>query len=160
SGRRGAGRWHAARRRACRAHRIRVAGGTGRDPRRLSHGRARPHPRRGRGTEDSPPGGPRRRGRPPPRRTTPRDPHRGVRVTALLVAILLIAGNAFFVAGEFSLISARRTVLEPMAATSRRAAMALSAMSQIPLAIAGAQLGVTICSLGLGAIAEPAIAHL
>jgi CBS domain containing-hemolysin-like protein len=81
-------------------------------------------------------------------------------VTTLLVAILLLAGNAFFVAGEFSLISARRTVLEPMAATSRRAAMALSAMSQIPLAIAGAQLGVSICSLGLGAIAEPAIANL
>ena len=37
---------------------------------------------------------------------------------------------------------------------------ALSAMNQIPLMIAGAQLGITICSLGLGAIAEPALAHL
>lgn len=78
----------------------------------------------------------------------------------LLIAVVLLLGNAFFVAAEFSLISARRTVVEPLATTSRRAQMALSAMAQIPLAIAGAQLGVTICSLGLGAIAEPAMAHL
>jgi CBS domain containing-hemolysin-like protein len=78
----------------------------------------------------------------------------------LLIAIVLLLGNAFFVAGEFALISSRRTVVEPMATTSRRAAMALRAMEQIPLAIAGSQLGVTICSLGLGAIAEPAAAHL
>jgi CBS domain containing-hemolysin-like protein len=47
-----------------------------------------------------------------------------------------------------------------MASTSRRAQLALRAMSEIPLTIAGAQLGVTICSLGLGAVAEPALAHL
>jgi CBS domain containing-hemolysin-like protein len=81
-------------------------------------------------------------------------------VSEFLVVLLLLAGNAFFVAGEFALISARRTVLEPMAATSRRAQLTLRAMSEIPLLIAGAQLGVTICSLGLGAIAEPALAHL
>jgi CBS domain containing-hemolysin-like protein len=77
----------------------------------------------------------------------------------LLVAILLLLGNAFFVGGEFSLIASRRTVVEPQAATSRRARAALRAMDQIPLMIAGAQLGVTVCSLGLGAIAEPALAH-
>jgi CBS domain containing-hemolysin-like protein len=78
----------------------------------------------------------------------------------LFIVIILLLGNAFFVAAEFSLISSRRTVLEPMAATSRRAQIAMSAMSQIPLMIAGSQLGVTICSLGLGALAEPSLSHL
>jgi CBS domain containing-hemolysin-like protein len=78
-----------------------------------------------------------------------------------LVAVLLLVGNAFFVAAEFSLIAARRTVIEPLAHTgSRRARAALRAMGRIPLMIAGAQLGITICSLGLGAIAEPALAHM
>ena len=77
----------------------------------------------------------------------------------LLVTVVLLLGNAFFVGSEFALIASRRTVIEPLAATSRRARMALSAMNQIPLMIAGAQLGITICSLGLGAISEPAIAH-
>jgi CBS domain containing-hemolysin-like protein len=81
-------------------------------------------------------------------------------VTNLLIVLLLLVGNAFFVAGEFALIAARRTVVEPLAASSKRARLALRAMEQIPLMIAGSQLGVTICSLGLGAIAEPALAHL
>src|SRR5690348_18382434 len=80
-------------------------------------------------------------------------------MNSLLIALLLLAGNAFFVAGEFALIASRRTVVEPMAGDSNRARLALRAMSQLPLMIAGAQLGVTICSLGLGAIAEPALAH-
>ncbi|WP_170323972.1 hemolysin family protein [Cryptosporangium phraense] len=79
----------------------------------------------------------------------------------LAVTFLLLLGNAFFVAGEFALIASRRTQLEPLAALgSRRASAALKAMTQIPLMIAGAQLGITICSLGLGAIAEPTLAHL
>jgi CBS domain containing-hemolysin-like protein len=78
----------------------------------------------------------------------------------ILVTILLLLGNGLFVGGEFSLIASRRTALEPLAATSRRAQWALSAMNQIPLMIAGAQLGITICSLGLGALAEPALAHV
>ncbi|GLY99230.1 hemolysin family protein [Actinoplanes sp. NBRC 103695] len=78
----------------------------------------------------------------------------------LLVTALLLLGNALFVGGEFALIASRRTALEPLAATSQRARWALAAMSQIPLMIAGAQLGITICSLGLGAISEPALAHL
>jgi CBS domain containing-hemolysin-like protein len=79
---------------------------------------------------------------------------------SLLLAAALLVGNAFFVGAEFALIASRRTVLEPLAATSKRARWALSAMNQIPLMIAGAQLGITICSLSLGAIAEPALAHL
>jgi CBS domain containing-hemolysin-like protein len=81
-------------------------------------------------------------------------------MTNFLITVLLLLGNAFFVAGEFSLIASRRTVIEPMAETSRRARTALRAMGQIPVMIAGAQLGITICSLGLGALAEPALAHL
>jgi CBS domain containing-hemolysin-like protein len=76
------------------------------------------------------------------------------------VSVLLLLGNAFFVGAEFSIIASRRTVVEPMAAASRMARAALRAMNEIPLMIAGAQLGITICSLGLGALAEPALAHL
>ena len=76
------------------------------------------------------------------------------------VVIILLLGNAYFVAAEFSLISARRTAIEPEAAHSQMARTALRAMEQIPLMIAGAQLGVTVCSLGLGAIAEPAVSRL
>jgi CBS domain containing-hemolysin-like protein len=81
-------------------------------------------------------------------------------MTKLLVTILLLLGNGVFVGGEFALIASRRTAIEPLAATSKRARWALSAMNQIPLMIAGAQLGITICSLGLGALAEPSLAHL
>ncbi|MGH3735675.1 MAG: hemolysin family protein [Micromonosporaceae bacterium] len=79
---------------------------------------------------------------------------------ALAVTVVLLLGNGFFVGSEFALIASRRTVVEPLAETSGRARLALRAMNQIPLMIAGAQLGITICSLGLGAIAEPALAHL
>jgi magnesium and cobalt exporter, CNNM family len=78
----------------------------------------------------------------------------------LVLAVLLLLGNAFFVGAEFCMIASRRTVVEPLAASSPRARLALRAMGDIPLMIAGAQLGITICSLGLGAIAEPALAHL
>jgi CBS domain containing-hemolysin-like protein len=78
----------------------------------------------------------------------------------LFVAVLLLLGNGFFVGAEFALIASRRTVVEPLTARSARARMALRAMNDIPLMVAGAQFGITICSLGLGAIAEPAIAHL
>jgi CBS domain containing-hemolysin-like protein len=78
----------------------------------------------------------------------------------LLTVVLLLLGNAFFVGAEFAVIASRRTVLVPQAASSNRARLALRAMGQLPLMIAGSQLGVTVCSLGLGAIAEPALAHL
>ena len=81
-------------------------------------------------------------------------------MTKVLVTILLLLGNGVFVGGEFALIASRRTALEPLAATSKRARWALSAMNQIPLMIAGAQLGITICSLAIGALAEPALAHV
>lgn len=80
-------------------------------------------------------------------------------MSGILITVALLLGNAFFVGAEFALIASRRTVLEPMARESRRAGWALSAMNQIPLMIAGAQLGITICGIGLGALSEPVIAE-
>jgi CBS domain containing-hemolysin-like protein len=74
-------------------------------------------------------------------------------------SILLLLANAFFVGASFALVSARRSRIEPLAATSRRARRTLQAMDRLPELMAGAQLGITICSVGLGALAEPAIAH-
>ena len=82
-------------------------------------------------------------------------------LTALVVAVLLLAANAFFVGAEFALISARRTQIEPRAAAgSRVARTTLRAMENVSLVMAGAQLGITVASLGLGALGEPAVAHL
>lgn len=81
--------------------------------------------------------------------------------TALLVGIALLLGNAFFVGAEFAIISARRSQIEPLAdAGERRAKVTLRGMERVSLMLAGAQLGITVCSLGLGAVAEPALAHL
>jgi CBS domain containing-hemolysin-like protein len=79
---------------------------------------------------------------------------------ALLLTFVLLALNAFFVAAEFALISARRTKIEPLVTTSRAARTTLRAMERVSLVMAGAQLGITACSLGLGAVGEPAVAHL
>jgi CBS domain containing-hemolysin-like protein len=80
---------------------------------------------------------------------------------SLLVLLLLLAGNAFFVGAEFAIITARRDRLESLADRgSVRARTAIRAGRQLPLLIAGAQLGITLCSLGLGAIGEPAVAAL
>jgi CBS domain containing-hemolysin-like protein len=82
-------------------------------------------------------------------------------LTAILLGVLLLALNAFFVGAEFALISARRTQVEPRAAAGSRAARTtLRAMENVSLMMAGAQLGITVCSLGLGAIAKPAVEHL
>jgi CBS domain containing-hemolysin-like protein len=79
---------------------------------------------------------------------------------ALLLTFGLLAANAFFVGAEFALISARRSQIEPAAQQgSRMAKTTLRAMEDISLILAGAQLGITVCSLALGAVSEPAIAH-
>ncbi|NYI47255.1 CBS domain containing-hemolysin-like protein [Nocardioides aromaticivorans] len=81
--------------------------------------------------------------------------------SGVLLAVVLLAANAFFVGAEFALISARRSQIEPRAqAGSRMAAITLTAMEQVSQMMAGAQLGITVCSLGLGAVGEPALAHL
>ena len=81
--------------------------------------------------------------------------------TALAVAAILLLGNAFFVGAEFALVSARRTQIEPMAeGGSRMARTTLKAMENMSLVIGVNQLGITVCSLVLGAVGEPAVAHL
>lgn len=82
-------------------------------------------------------------------------------LTGILVAVALLAANAFFVGAEFALVSARQTQIEPKVADGSRAArVTLRAMQQVSLMMAGAQLGITVASLGLGAVGEPAVAHL
>lgn len=78
-------------------------------------------------------------------------------VTAATVA--LIALSAFFVAAEFALISAKRHRLEDAAPKSRSARAALRSSSEVTLLLAGSQLGITICTLALGAITKPAVHH-
>ncbi|MEV1023251.1 hemolysin family protein [Streptomyces sp. NPDC050264] len=79
----------------------------------------------------------------------------------LAIGALTLLTNAFFVGAEFSLISVRRSQIEPRAqGGSRRALSTLWALEHISAMLATAQLGITISSLVLGAVAEPAIAHL
>lgn len=80
---------------------------------------------------------------------------------ALVLTAFLLLFNAFFVGAEFALVSARRAKVEPLAVTgNRRAKITLRAMERVSLMMAGAQMGITVCSLLLLVIAEPAIAHL
>lgn len=79
----------------------------------------------------------------------------------IALTVALLALNALFVASEFALIAARRSQLELHAATgSRRAHAALGSMQRLSLMLAGAQLGITVCSLALGAVGEPLITEL
>lgn len=78
---------------------------------------------------------------------------------AVVMAVLLLVVNGAFVALEFSLVGSRRTRLASMAeAGDTRAEMAVEAMRSVDLELAGAQLGITMASLGLGLTAEPALA--
>ncbi|MFE7273386.1 hemolysin family protein [Streptomyces sp. NPDC057623] len=84
-------------------------------------------------------------------------------MTALQLAIgaLTLLTNAFFVGAEFALVSVRRSQVEPRAHEGdKRARMTLWALEHLSAMMATAQLGITVSSLVLGAVAEPAIAHL
>ena len=74
-----------------------------------------------------------------------------------LATIALIALSALFVIMEFALLGARRHRLEEMAATSPSARAALRGMNDLTLMLAGAQLGITLCTFALGAITKPAV---
>lgn len=79
----------------------------------------------------------------------------------VVVAVLLLLANAFFVAAEFALIAASPAKLEKLAlAGDPRAKLALRAGREVSLMLSGAQLGITMASLGLGFVAEPAVARL
>jgi CBS domain containing-hemolysin-like protein len=84
-----------------------------------------------------------------------------VAIAALAATIALVAVNGFFVATEFALLAARRDRIEPEADEGRLSArLALRSMGSLGTMLAGTQLGVTIASLGLGAVAEPAVASV
>jgi CBS domain containing-hemolysin-like protein len=75
--------------------------------------------------------------------------------------VILLAVNAFFVGAEFAIISARRSQIEPRAeAGSRAAKTVLWAMEHATLMLAASQLGITVCSLLILNVSEPAIHHL
>ncbi|MPY09475.1 hemolysin family protein [Arthrobacter bussei] len=75
--------------------------------------------------------------------------------------VVLLMGNAFFVGAEFAVMSARRSQIEPLAdAGSKRARTTIWAMEHVSLMLACSQLGITVCSLLILQVAEPAIHHL
>ena len=81
--------------------------------------------------------------------------------TALLVSLLLLVLNAFFVAAEFALVASKRHRLEVLAERGSVAARAaVRGSRELSLMLAGAQLGITLCTLGLGSLAKPAVAEL
>jgi CBS domain containing-hemolysin-like protein len=84
-------------------------------------------------------------------------------VNALYIILtgLLVLVNAFFVIAEYSLVRSRKGRLEAMAEEGRRGArMALMQLEEIGDYIAACQVGITMASIGIGALGEPAIAHL
>ncbi|MFD9457343.1 hemolysin family protein [Streptomyces sp. NPDC059985] len=82
-------------------------------------------------------------------------------VIQLLIGLATLVVNGFFVGAEFALISVRRSQIEPYAEEGdRRARAVLWALEHVSALMAAAQLGITLCTLVLGIVAEPAIAHL
>jgi CBS domain containing-hemolysin-like protein len=81
--------------------------------------------------------------------------------SGLLWLWVLLAANAFFVASEFAVVAARRSQIEPLADKGRRSAKtALWAMEHVSLILATCQLGITVCSLLILNVSEPAIHYL
>jgi CBS domain containing-hemolysin-like protein len=81
--------------------------------------------------------------------------------TGLLLIGLLLLANAFFVGAEFALVSVRRERIQTLADEGYAVArIVLWALDRVSLLIAAAQLGVTVCSVALGVVGEPTIAHL
>ena len=79
----------------------------------------------------------------------------------LVIVVLLVLGNGFFVASEFALVGVRKSRIETLARTGdARARRLLPLLNNLNAYISATQLGITLASLALGWIGEPAIAHL
>ncbi len=79
----------------------------------------------------------------------------------IILTFLLVLVNAFFVIAEYALVRSRRARLEELAdGGSRGARLALGHLEQIGDYIAACQVGITMASIGIGALGEPAVAHL
>ena len=82
-------------------------------------------------------------------------------VWPLVAAFVLLVANGFFVAAEFALIAARRTRIEQLAEEGDgRARVAFGLIRELSLMLSASQLGITMASLGLGFVGEPAVAQL
>src|SRR5215831_7253941 len=80
---------------------------------------------------------------------------------ALLLTLVMVLANAFFVASEFAFVKVRPTRLQQLAKEGRRRArMLLTITSQLPAYLSASQLGITLASLTLGWLGEPAFAAL
>ena len=80
---------------------------------------------------------------------------------AIALLFVLLAGNAYFVGAEFAIMSTRRSQIEPLAeAGNKRAVTTLYALENVSLMLATCQLGITVCSLLILNVSEPAIHHL
>lgn len=85
----------------------------------------------------------------------------GLDLLRIIAVIFLVFANGFFVAAEFALVSVRRTrVTELVAQGNQRARWVQKALENPDRVIAATQLGITLASLGLGWVGEPAFAHL
>ena len=87
----------------------------------------------------------------------------GLPVTALFIilTVVLVLVNAFFVIAEYSLVRSRRGRLQAMADEGKRGArLALRQIDEIGDYIAACQVGITMASIGIGALGEPALAHV
>src|ERR687891_246839 len=80
---------------------------------------------------------------------------------ALILTVLLLALNAFFVAAEFAIVRVRGTQLDQLAAGgSARGRLAAHIIDHIDSYLSACQVGITMASLGLGWIGEPGVAKL
>jgi CBS domain containing-hemolysin-like protein len=84
-----------------------------------------------------------------------------VKVLFIILTALLVLVNAFFVIAEYALVRSRRPRLETLAESGARGArLAMAQLDEIGDYIAACQVGITMASIGIGALGEPAIAHL
>ncbi len=82
-------------------------------------------------------------------------------IVAVVVALVLVLANGFFVGAEYSFVRIRRTQLDELAQRgSARARLAASVVDRLDEYISASQLGITLCSLAIGWIGEPAVAAL
>lgn len=79
---------------------------------------------------------------------------------AIALSVLLLAANAFFVGAEFALVSSRRDRLETLREQGVSGAKTvIDASENASMMMAAAQLGITVCTIGLGSLGEPAVAR-
>ncbi len=78
----------------------------------------------------------------------------------IVLLVVLVLVNGFFVAAEFALVRSRRSRLEELAEGSKSAALALQELDRIDEYLSAAQVGITLASIGLGFLGQPAIAKL